>query len=59
MSERIITMRKNKTPKWIWITAIVGCVASIAGVFCALKIFSKSLKNVLSHSDEDFDDIDL
>ncbi|MCR5457709.1 MAG: hypothetical protein K6F14_06505 [Clostridiales bacterium] len=52
-------MRKNKTPKWIWIAAIVGLVTSIAGIFCALKLFSKSLKNVLTHSDEDFEDIDL
>ena len=60
MSERIITMRKNKTPKWIWITAIVGFVTSIAGILCALKLFSKSLKGVLSHtSEEDFEDIDL
>lgn len=53
-------MRKNKTPKWIWITAIAGFVASVAGIFCALKIFSKSLKGLLSNSsNEDFDDIDL
>ena len=52
-------MGKNKTPKWIWITAIVGFITSIAGIFCALKIFSKSLKNVLSHNDDDFEDIDL
>lgn len=51
---------KNKTPKWIWITAIIGIVASIAGIFTALKLFSKSLKGLLSDSaDKNFDDIDL
>ena len=52
-------MEKNKTSKWIWITAIIGLVVSVAGIFTALKLFSKSLKNVLVHNDEDFEDIDL